>query len=1033
MRKFALLCIVLTIFAATATPVGAVSGSVVINEIMYNPVSDLDEHEYLELHNPGDTPVPLNGMSFTEGFTGTFGDVTLGAGEYIIVSPSSAASQSFYGVPAALEYVGGIKNSGETVTLTAADGLTVVDSVTYTDLPPWPLSPDGNGPSLELINPAFDNNDPASWAASINPTPGAQNSKFGEAPAVQFGPVTVDPAWPDANVATTISLEIGDTDSATLFYRVMFGSESSISMSKSGSTFSAQIPGQAAGDLVRYRIETNTGAVFPTEDDSISDLGYVVKKSVTTNLPTIEWFITDEDFQGLYSEESRLGPVDLYFPATIAYDGTVYTGVQMKVRGGEYSRANNAKQGFSVEFPSGHDFVAPELFPYPVDEFALKYDFTVARGIVSWDVVEQAGFSDYTTFYVRVQKNGVFHAQYRVKEKLDGKWRKQNNYDSGQFFKADGGFKYHDNNGGFEKKNPDDGDFTDIDDLVVLVKSNPSAAELWQTFDVPNIVNYWAVSSVIRHQDQDHHNKYVYFDEFGTGQWSLVPWDLDHTWGSNGNEPCRGQSMVTLSCFENPLYDAFWVVPEFREMYFRRIRSLVDGPLTPPRIEDLNAVIRAGLAADAEEERAVWGQNPLWGDDLNFLGNVQSRRDIFEADSRVPDSQPATPAIVINELHYNPLDGRPEFLELVNTTDEWIDLSLWQLDGVGLTIPGGTVVEPNGFVVFTDDVPLFRSLHSPGADYLVIQYPGGLKGGGELVQLLLPNGTVIDSVEYTDQSPWEPLPDLGVYSLELADPGLDNSLPTSWHASIPENGTPGQVNSAGQEPSNSTLVTYTSPVLDQGTPQQLSGSVGSDIARLDVIAVDLGAAGATGIPNTQLTWWDGSGWGAATRTTLEATIDNGTWSFNWNPVPGGSGSYAVGIIGYDAGGAQVFPIGKDLQAILVISDTSRPVVSTGEPVVTDTVLFSGAASDDVAVRKVRLLIRHVESNEYWNGTSWITSAQAATDSSVLLTADVSAPLSGSPTWSYELASDRTGSFSTLHWAQNGAFQYSIAESDLVVR
>ncbi len=64
------------------------------------------------------------------------------------------------------------------------------------------------------------------------------------------------------------------------------------------------------------------------------------------------------------------------------------------------------------------------------------------------------------------------------------------------------------------------------------MKDNPSAAVLWETFDVPNIVNYWAVSAVIRHQDQDNHNWYVYFDEFGTGEWSLVPWDLDHTWGS---------------------------------------------------------------------------------------------------------------------------------------------------------------------------------------------------------------------------------------------------------------------------------------------------------------------------------------------------------------------------------------------------------------------------------------------------------------------------------------------------------------------
>lgn len=801
MRKSVVFGVVIALCAVLAPPVGAAVGSVVITEIMYNPLSDVDGHEYLELHNPGDTAVSLAGMTFTSGIEGTFGNVTLGAKEYLIVSPSSSVSQSVYGVGAALEYVGGIKNSGETVTLTAADGVSVVDSVTYTDDPPWPLSPDGDGPSLELINALFDNDAPASWGASTTPTPGARNSIYGDEPAIQFGPVNVDPAWPAANVQTTVSLDIANTASATLFYRVMFGSEVSVPMSQSGSTFSAQVPGQAAGSLVRYRVETNTGATLPSADDSIDDLGFVVKKSVTTNLPTLEWFITDGDYADLNSEASRLGPVEMFFPATVSYNGVVYTGVQVKIRGGGWARSNNAKQGISVEFPSGHDFVAPDLFPYPVDEFALKYDFTVAREIVSWDVVDQAGFADYTTFSVRVQKNGVFHAQYRVKDKLDGTWRSENGFDTGQFFKAEGGFKKEfGNNGGFDKKSPDDGDYTDIDDLVNLVKSNPSAAVLWETFDVPNMVNYWAVSAVIRHQDQDHHNKYVYFDEFGTGQWSLVPWDLDHTWGSDGNDVCRGELMVTLSCFGNPLYDAFWDVPEFRTMYFRRIRSLLDGPLEPPRIEDLNTAIRAGLEADAEEERQEWGENPLSGSDLDFLGSVQSRRDLFDAESRVPDSQPSAPNIVINELHYNPLDGFPEFLELFNTTDEWIDLSLWELDGTGLTIPGGTIVEPNGHIVFTDDLPLFRSLHNPGTDYLVVQYPGGLKGGGELIELRTPDGTIIDSVEYDDSSPWEPVPDSGVYSLELADPGSDNSQAIYWHASIPENGTPGQANSQGQEP-----------------------------------------------------------------------------------------------------------------------------------------------------------------------------------------------------------------------------------------
>ena len=810
--------VVVAVLCATfhVTAVQAVTGSVVINEIMYNPASDVDDEEYIELHNPGDTAVSLEGMAFSEGVTGTFGDVAIPAGGYVIVSPSAATSEATYGITPVLEFGGGVRNSGETITLVGPDGVSVVDTVTYSDEGQWPLAPDGDGPSLELTDPLADNDSAANWASSKNPTPGAQNSTLGAEPGVRFGAISSTPVYPDPSQPVTIAVDIEGATSAQLLYRVMFGSESSVPMTKTGNRYSAVVPGQAAGDLVRYRIQTNTGATFPTADDSIEDVGFVVRNPVTTNLPVLEWFITDADYDALNSGESRLGSTELFFPATVAYDGTVHTGVQVKIRGGGYARANNAKQAYSVEFPSGHKFEAPALFDYPVDEFALKYDFSMARGLVAWDVFHEAGFPDYTTFNVRIQKNGEFHAQYRLKEKLDGTWQEEAGLDTGQFFKAEGGFKYGGSGGGWDKKNPKDNDLTDIGLVDNLVEGSPSADELWDTFDVPNIVNYWAVSSVLRHQDQDHHNKYVYYDEFGTGLWSILPWDLDHTFGPNGNEPCVGDSMITLSCLGHPVYDAFWRVPEFRDMYFRRIRTLLDGPLAAPFIEDRQSQILAGLDADAAEEKAKWGAFPLESDDFNFLGEVANRRSLFESDGRIPSSQSSAPGVLITELQYRPVDGTPEFLELFNPTNEWIDISGWVIENAGLKIPGGTVMAPNSYAVFTDDVRLFRDTHDPGAEYLVVQYDGGLKRAGELLELVANDGTQIDAVDYRNTSPWEVYPDAGQFSLELADLALDNSLPESWHASTVDGGTPGQANSSGQA----------APVLANArTLTQLLGSI----------------------------------------------------------------------------------------------------------------------------------------------------------------------------------------------------------------
>ena len=56
----------------------------------------------------------------------------------------------------------------------------LIDQVTYDDDNPWPEEADGGGPTLELINPNFDNSLPESWSSSseLYGTPGAKNSVY---------------------------------------------------------------------------------------------------------------------------------------------------------------------------------------------------------------------------------------------------------------------------------------------------------------------------------------------------------------------------------------------------------------------------------------------------------------------------------------------------------------------------------------------------------------------------------------------------------------------------------------------------------------------------------------------------------------------------------------------------------------------------------------------------------------------------------------------------------------------------------------
>jgi hypothetical protein len=158
-------------------------GGIVINEINYNSSPVFNPEDWVEFHNSSPVAIDISGWKFkdqddTHVFvfpTGT----SLAAGGYLVLCRDVALFDArFPGVPGRLGNMSfGLDASGELVRLYDAHDV-LVDAVTYDDQPPWPQPPDGQGPTLELVDPHADNSLPASWAASIAPhgTPEALNS-----------------------------------------------------------------------------------------------------------------------------------------------------------------------------------------------------------------------------------------------------------------------------------------------------------------------------------------------------------------------------------------------------------------------------------------------------------------------------------------------------------------------------------------------------------------------------------------------------------------------------------------------------------------------------------------------------------------------------------------------------------------------------------------------------------------------------------------------------------------------------------------
>jgi len=156
--------------------------SLVINEINYNSADDFDTRDWVELYNPMGYSLDIAAWVFKDdndvhAFEIPEG-VTIGAGEYLVLVRDSATFHEFF--PDVENYIGkfdfGLGNSGDLLRLYDANGA-LVDTVHYDDNDPWPTEPDGNGPTLELMNPGLDNALAQSWQASLgHGTPGEENS-----------------------------------------------------------------------------------------------------------------------------------------------------------------------------------------------------------------------------------------------------------------------------------------------------------------------------------------------------------------------------------------------------------------------------------------------------------------------------------------------------------------------------------------------------------------------------------------------------------------------------------------------------------------------------------------------------------------------------------------------------------------------------------------------------------------------------------------------------------------------------------------
>jgi CotH kinase protein/Concanavalin A-like lectin/glucanases superfamily/Lamin Tail Domain/Bacterial Ig domain/Immunoglobulin domain len=655
------------------------------------------------------------------------------------------------------------------------------------------------------------------------PTPGGPN----EGGIESLGPIIRDPAFTplhpgdgdDLHVTARLQATLAPTAAVALHYRVLYGPEVEVPMYDDGAhgdgaagdgVFGGAIPQGASmpGQMVRWFLSatdatgTNTSR-YPalSRPDGPEYLGTVVTdpQLATNRLPVFHWFV-----QNTAATDTTAGT-----RCSVFYEGEFYDNLFCRVRGA--SAPTFPKKPYKFDFNPAYHFRFLPGQPR-VDEINLNttyQDKAYVRAPLTFETYREAGVPACDAFTVRVQQNGAFYSVAFLTEQVDETFLERRHLDpKGALYKMYNGITSA--TSGVEKKTRRQEDNQDLQALVnAVASSNPNrGAALFDLLDVPEMINYLAAGTVAQDWDRAIKNIYLYRDSEGDGLWRISPWDKDLSFGkaalvsdvvvaNKDDGPKAGNSENDIShpfygtpeyncCGANNLIDALYKTPATREMYLRRLRTLMDAMLQPPgtapgalryeaRLDALASLLRDDAALDLARWGAGYGQLQDLDTAIGFIKTdyLAPRRvhlyqthgidnvGLYPGAVGVPHAQVGSPALEFGQIEFNPASSNQaeEFVELLNPNPVAVDVSGWSMSGgVSFKFTPGTVIPAQGRIYVSPDVRAFRARAAGPRGgqglFVVGNYSGQLSARGEALSLRDAHGSEVASIRYEpDPSP----------------------------------------------------------------------------------------------------------------------------------------------------------------------------------------------------------------------------------------------------------------------------------------
>ena len=593
---------------------------------------DGNASDWIELHNFGAAPLNLSGWCLTDRADNLtkwrFPGVTLPAGGYLVVYASNQSRDDYIDAGGRLHTNFLLSASGEYLGLIKPNGVTVEHAFA----PAFP--PQVRGISYGIAaNQAI--------AGFFNtPTPGAANPASPSAAGPLISGVTDSPLplpgdGNDIVIRARVTPFVSPVASVTLRYRVMFGAEQTAPMTAgAGGEYTATIPhtASAPGQMVRWYVTAQDSLSQSRREPPYLDpanspqyFGTVIANPATASpLPALHWFLATPSAAGTLTGTR----------CAIWFDGEFYDNVFVRVRGA--SSVNWAKKAHKLEFNTGHHFRYANGAPR-VEEINLnttQQDKSYVRESLTYETYRAVGVSASDALLVHVEQNGQFFSVAPLVQQVDEDFFTARGMDpEGALYKMNNGITSTANT---EKRTRLHEGTADLQALIAgLAIANPNRnVWIFDNVDLPSAINYFTCAIVTQDFDRFAKNYYIYRDTNGSREWTQLPWDKDLTLGERFvSDDISGDGFLdeTPDAPENNAHpfwcatgharhgvnnmvDAVIAHPVAREMYLRRLRTLMDELLQPPGTPTAQLKFEARLdqlfpllQIDAAKDLAKWG------------------------------------------------------------------------------------------------------------------------------------------------------------------------------------------------------------------------------------------------------------------------------------------------------------------------------------------------------------------------------------------------------------------------------------------